>query len=245
MRFGKHAPKLDYRTLRFPHYADAIPAPPEQYDSISRVIASMHIVGTFQSGINQLYPIDGNDKEGCCTIAGAAHAETNYHGLVGNKSVASAATVHKIYRHLSGGEDTGLNMLDVLNYWRKTGITEKILAFAKLNPHNHVHVKQAIQLFGGVYMGFQCQEDVIADFDAGKPWTPGKLTQDGHAVFATGYDADTISVLTWGAVQKGTWAWVDETCDEAYVILPQEAKKPGFAPGFNFAQLQTDLAAVV
>jgi len=27
-------------------------------------------------------------------------------------------------------------------------------------------------------------------------------------------------------------------------MLPQEAEKAGFAPGFNFAQLQTDLADV-
>jgi hypothetical protein len=32
--------------------------------------------------------------------------------------------------------------------------------------------------------------------------------------------------------------------DEAYAILPQEAEKNGFAPGFNFAQLQTDLQDV-
>jgi hypothetical protein len=29
--------------------------------------------------------------------------------------------------------------------------------------------------------------------------------------------------------------------DEAYAILPLEAEQPGFAPGFNIAQLQSDL----
>jgi hypothetical protein len=29
--------------------------------------------------------------------------------------------------------------------------------------------------------------------------------------------------------------------DEAHAILPPEAQKPGFAKGFDFAQLQTDL----
>jgi hypothetical protein len=36
----------------------------------------------------------------------------------------------------------------------------------------------------------------------------------------------------------------DECVDEAYAILPPEAKNPAFAPGFNMAQLQTDLQAV-
>jgi len=48
-------------------------------------------------------------------------------------------------------------------------------------------------------------------------------------------------VLTWGNTEQATWAWWDECVDEAYTILPPEAQKPGFAPGFNFAQLKADL----
>ena len=44
--------------------------------------------------------------------------------------------------------------------------------------------------------------------------------------------------------KQATWGWWDECVDEAYAILPQEAKDPDFAPGFNIAQLQADLAAV-
>jgi hypothetical protein len=109
---------------------------------------------------------------------------------------------------------------------------------------NHTHIQQAIRLFGGVYLGFQVQQNCIQEFDARQPWTPGPLTQDGHAVFAVAYDAAGVTVLTWGNTQKATWAWWDECVDEAYAILPPEAKKPGFAPGFNFAQLQADLGAV-
>ncbi len=147
--------------------------------------------------------------------------------------------------HLTGGVDSGLNELDVLNYWRQTKVGgDKILAFAKIDPKNHTHVQQAIQLFGGVYLGFQCQQNCVQEFDAKQPWTPGPLTQDGHAVFAVGYDANTVTVLTWGNTQQGTWAWWDECVDEAYAIVPPEAQKPGFAPGFNVAQLEADLNLV-
>jgi hypothetical protein len=88
------------------------------------------------------------------------------------------------------------------------------------------------------------QENCINEFNAHRPWTPGKLTNDGHAVFAVGYDHKEVSVLTWGNTQMGTWAWWDECVDEAYALLPTDAEKAGFAPGFNFAQLKTDLAAV-
>jgi hypothetical protein len=133
----------------------------------------------------------------------------------------------------------------VLNYWQShTADGDKILAFAKLDEKNHIHVQQAIQLFGGVYLGFQVQENAIQDFDARKPWTPGTLTKDGHAVYAVEYDQTGVTVLTWGNTQKATWAWWDECVDEAYAILPPQAKKADFDPGFNFTQLKTDLAEV-
>jgi hypothetical protein len=77
-----------------------------------------------------------------------------------------------------------------------------------------------------------------------RPWTPGPLINDGHAVFAVAYDQTGLTVLTWGNTQQATWPWWKECGDEAYAILPPEAATPGFAPGFNVAQLQADLAAV-
>ena len=74
--------------------------------------------------------------------------------------------------------------------------------------------------------------------------TPGPLTNDGHAVYAVAYDAAGLTVLTWGNTQQATWGWWDECVDEAYAILPPEAKNPDFAPGFDLAQLQQDLSEV-
>jgi hypothetical protein len=85
------------------------------------------------------------------------------------------------------------------------------------------------------------QEDCIQEFDAHKPWTPGRLTNDGHAVFAVAYDQKGVTVLTWGNTQQATWAWWDECVDEAYAILSPEA--PTFE-GFDLKQLKADLAAV-
>ena len=146
---------------------------------------------------------------------------------------------------LTGGVDSGLNELDVLNYWRKHSVTrDKILAFASIDPKNHTHIQQAIQLFGGVYLGFQVQQNCVEEFNAHQPWTPGPLTNDGHAVYAVAYDAAGLTVLTWGNTQQATWGWRDECVDEAYAIVPPEAKNPNFAPGFDLAQLQQDLDEV-
>jgi len=239
-RFGKHPPKHDYRTLRLKDYLKpGLEAPPAAYDVLPNVYDKLKV-----SDPATLFPMDGNDQLGDCTIAALAHAATVYHGLVGKKSILAQKSVIKLYYHLTGGVDSGLNELDVLNYWREhSAAADKIIGYVAIDPKNHTHVQQAIKIFGGVYLGFQVQQNAIKDFDAHKPWTPGKLTQDGHAVYAVSYDAQAVTVLTWGNTQKGTWGWWDECVDEAYAILPPQAKSSDFS-GINFAELQADLEAV-
>ena len=240
-RFGKHPPKVDYRTLRFANYAAGLAAPPASLTVLDRVYKDLKTKDP-----TVLFPMDGNDTLGDCTIAALAHAITVYRGLTATKKVImSKQNVVKLYMHLTGGVDSGLNELDVLNYWRQNSVDgDKILSFVSISPKNHTHVQQAIQLFGGVYLGFQVQQNCVQEFDTHQPWTPGPLTSDGHAVYAVGYDQNQLTVLTWGNTQQATWAWWDECVDEAYAILPAEAKASDFTPGFNFAQLQADLSAV-
>jgi hypothetical protein len=240
-RFGKHPPKADYRTLRFATYATpGLAAPPPAYNVLTNVYQKLKT-----NDPAKLFPMDGNDTLGDCTIAALAHAATTYHGLVGKQKIMAKASVVKLYMHLTGGVDSGLNELDVLNYWRQHPVSgDEIITYTSINPKNHTHVQQAIQLFGGVYLGFQVQANCLQEFDAHQPWTPGRLTNDGHAVYAVGYDQNFLTVLTWGNTQQATWAWWDECVDEAYGILPPQAKDPAFAPGFNLAQLQADLTAV-
>jgi hypothetical protein len=240
-RFGKLPPKLDYRTLRFKSYLlPTLQPPAPSWDVLSRVYAELHTTNP-----TTLFPMDGNDSLGDCTIAGVAHATTVYRGLVGTEKIPQRQAVVKLYEQLTGGQDTGLNELDVLKRWRKHAMFgDKILAFASVDPKNHTQVEQAMGLFGGVYLGFQVQQDCVQQFNDHQPWTPGPLTRDGHAVYGVAYDQNGVTVLTWGNVQKGTWAWWDECVDEAYAILPPEAKDPSFAPGFDITQLLQDLAAV-
>lgn len=240
-RFGKHAPKVDYRTLRLRNYlSPSLPAPAPSFDVLATVYDRLNL-----SDPTKLFPMDGNDTLGDCTIAALGHADTVFNGLIAKKKILSKQAVVKLYMSLTGGIDSGLNELDVLNRWQSQPVDgDKILAFATIDVKNHAHIQQAIAMFGGMYLGFQVQANAVQDFDARKPWTPGPLTNDGHAVFAVAYDVNGVTVLTWGNTQKATWAWWDECVDEAYAILPSQAKTTGFAPGFNFAQLQADLADV-
>jgi hypothetical protein len=241
LRFGKHPAKRDYRTLRFKDYLKAgIAAAPAQFNVLTTVYQNLGI-----SDPTQLFPMDGNNQYGDCTMAAAAHAITVYNGLTKANVIMDQADLVKLYFQLTGGVDSGLDEMKVLNYWQSTGIdAQKILAFVSIEPKDHAHVQQAIQLFGGVYLGFQVQANAQQEFEAKKPWIPGKLTNDGHAVYAVAYDQTGVTVLTWGNTQTATWAWWDECVDEAYGILPPNAQQAGFAPGFDFAQLQADLKLV-
>ena len=252
-RFGKHPPEIDYRTLRLADYlGPALPSPPASFENLARVEKNLK-----NATPSTLFPIDGNDVYGDCTIAAAAHADTMYYGLDSDELVPSRQEVIKLYFKLTGGPDTGLSMLTVLDYWRHQNLFtraqplplpatggDEMIAYVSINPKNHVHVQQAIRLFGGIYVGFQVQKNCIQEFEAHQPWTPGPLTNDGHAVFATDYDQTNVRVLTWGSTQLGSWAWWDECVDEAYAILPPAARRSGFDPGFNLQQLAADLAMV-
>jgi len=238
-RFGKHPPKQDYRTLRFKDYVTSRLAPPPPSNNVlERLKISI-------KDPTELFPMDGNDTLGDCTIAALAHAQTTFRGLVGQEKIMTKNAVVKLYFHLTNGVDSGLNELDVLNYWQSNRVDDdELIAFVKIDPKNHTHVEQAIHLFGGVYLGFQVQQNCVQEFDARKPWTPAPLTNDGHAVFAVAYDPNSVTVLTWGNTQQGTWGWWDECVDEAYALLPPAARKHGFAPGFDIAQLEADLNLV-
>jgi len=247
-RFGKHPAKADYRTLRLGDYLmPNLPAPPPTFNVLNQVLANLSMLAP-NTSVSTLFPMDGNDSLGDCTIAALAHAETVFSAL-GNstQNIMAAADVIKLYYQLTGGIDSGMAELDVLNYWQSHPLdptVPNILAYTSIHKGKHAHVQSAIQLFGGVYLGFQVQENAVDDFDAGKTWDVAPLTQDGHAVYAVAYDVDTISVLTWGGIQKGTWAWWDECVDECYALIPNQALSANFAPGFNFKQLMADLRRV-
>ena len=240
-KFGKQPKKSDYRTLRFGSYlTPAVPPPAPAYSVLNRVYA-----GANMTNPTLLFPLDGNDTLGDCTIAAAAHAVTVYDGLAGKANIPAGPAVIAQYEQLTGGQDAGLNELDVLKYWRKNAMFGgAILAFTAIDPKNRTHVEQALSLFGGVYLGFQVTKDCIQQFNDRQPWIPGQLLHEGHAVYAVEYDQNGVTVLTWGNTQKGTWDWWDQCVDEAYAIVPPQAQNPAFAPGFDVKQLLADLAAV-
>ena len=242
--FGKLPKRVDRRTLQFSDYLmtqPVLPPAPVATANLARVLKATGLT------VAELFPMDGNDIYGDCTMAALAHIITMIYAFLGRTVIPAVADVEALYFTLTGGPDSGLDMLTVMNYIRQNGwLGDKpILAFAEVDTTNDYLVQQAINLFGFQYTGFVVPENCIEQFNAGGPWVRGTLTQDGHCVPLVDINrALGVEALSWGGQVRGTWPWFNECVDEAYVLIPAEAATPGYIPGFNSTQLLADLAGV-
>lgn len=243
VKLGKKAPKIDHRTLRLSTYISSLPSAPAAKD---------------WSAGNQSWGMMINDRLGDCTIAGVAHAIQVWTQAQGSIVTLADDVILSYYESWDGyvptdpDTDQGGVELDVLKNWKNSGFSgHKISSFTSVNPKNEDECKQALNLFGGLYIGIelpltaQNQDvwDVVPD--------PGDGSADagswgGHCVFAVAYDANGVTVITWGQLKKMTWAWWLKYCSEAYAIISLDwFNSSGIDPtGFNQTQLEADLAQV-
>jgi len=241
-KLGKLPVRTDVRTISLAQYVDTekLPPPPEALDLATHVAE---------------WPMYANDRIGDCTTAAAGHmievwsGEATGHAVeVTEDAVLRAFDVVKVTDPVTGEE--GAIELDVLRYWRKTGVGgHRIGAFARVSVHDQRLVRAAAWLFGGLYIGLQlpltAQDQKVWDWTGALdgPARPGSW--GGHAVDVVGYGAEALAVVTWGAVKRMTWSFWDRYCDEAYCILSPDFLAGGRAPnGFDLAALKEDLALV-
>lgn len=242
LKLGKLPVRTDVRTLSLGRYVDTtvLPSPPAQLDLTAHV---------------PNWPMYGNDRIGDCTTAAAGHMIEAWSAAARGQAVEiSDGAVLDAFDHVkvvdpATGEE-GAVELDVLNYWRQSGIGQhKIGAFARVAVHDATLVRSAAYLFGGLYIGLALP--LTAQTQAEWDWTgslagpsrPGSW--GGHAVDIVGYAADALTVVTWGALKQMTWSFWDRYVDECYCILSDDFLNAGKAPnGFDLQALKADLALV-
>jgi hypothetical protein len=238
---GKGPVKTDVRTLLLARYVDrtALPQPPASVD--------------LTSGVAE-WPMYANDTVGDCTCAAAGHmieawTEAARHDATVISEGQVLAAFDNVKQQGADGE-WGAVELDVLNYWRKTGIGHhRIKAFARVSTYDHALVRTGTYLFGGVYIGLQlplsAQQQSVWDWtgELTGPSEPGSW--GGHAVDVVAYDADSLTVVTWGKLKQMTWAFWDRYCDEAYCLISSDFLNNGkTASGLDLKSLLADLALV-
>jgi hypothetical protein len=241
MKLGRKAVKTDSRTPRLARYfTSALPAPPPSQDWSKGITAWGMLM---------------NDTLGDCTIAGVGHAVQVFSANAGTEASVTDAEALQYYEQWDGYDpgdpstDQGGVELDVLTNWKNQGFAgHELSAFAAVTPISTVHVRQAIALCGGVYIGVElpisAQGQEVWDLVGGPDGAAGSW--GGHCVFVCGYDAIGVTCITWGALLKMTWAFWNAYVDECFALIsPCFIAENGEAPnGFNLAQLLQDVAQI-
>lgn len=240
VQLGKAPAKKDKRNLKLAKYAPrAAQLPPLP----QRVRRSQLVAGGFGMYLNDGLPD--------CTIATAANIERLVSVVGGQPDIPTDAEVLEMF-DATGPRDEGRYELDVLNYWRGTGMgveRERIHAFVQIDPKNDKLMRYAIFLFGAVYAGValprSAQTQKVWKVGRGADGRPGSW--GGHAVPLVNYDRYGYDCVTWGEVVRMTAGFWHAYGDEAYAVVHPDwiSKLSGKSPlGFDLAKLDEDLQAI-
>lgn len=241
-KLGRKALIADSRTLSFGKYSASLSAPP---------VSSDWTKGQTSYGMME------NDQIGDCTIAACGHAIQVWTANTSGEITVPDPVIENIYSWWAGyvpgdpNTDNGAIPVNVLSSWRKHGFNgNKLKAFVAPSVQNLAQIKQAIDIFGGVYIGLNISNYLMNNGTApGSIWdvVPNDEGIDGgHAVFCPAYDADTITCISWGSLYHMTNAFWAEYVDESYALLSPEWFTVGgpSASGFAFNDLWSDLASL-
>lgn len=245
LKLGKTPAVYDSRTLEFGAYlAPQLPPPPPNVDYGKKV---------------KTWPMYGNDAYGDCTCAAAGHMIQDWTANAGKQATPTLQSVMSMYEHFVGKpppQDAGCNMMDVLKYWRSSGLGgHKIDAFAAVELKNIAYAQDAIYLFGSLYIGVELPDFAVTGDMLNTPWivppqgpvgTAAPNPKNGHCIPAVAYDARNLYVVTWGEVKAMSWPFYNAYADEVYAVLSPDFVKPGglAASGFDVGALKRDLKEV-
>lgn len=253
MRYGRLPRK---RNPRIPHYSALVAgaaqaAPPPSINYATSLPATG--LGMF-----------GNDSLGDCTCAAIYHAIQVWSAAAqGRTDTEADQDAVLLYQDACGyvpGQpktDQGGVEQDVLSYVMLSGAPvgpsggdrHRIAAFVELDPRNFDDIKLAIVDGGLAYIGFNVPSYLPEA--AGSIWDVQSNAASwsivgGHAVIAAGYDADGLTIISWGAKYRMTWAFWSEFVDEAYLLADADwIRSTGSTPaGVTLEELETLMSAL-
>ena len=245
---GKKHAKLDSRTLKAAKYMSSMPG--------------YHAAPPWRDWTDKAAPNWGmmlNNSLGDCTVAATGHLVQTWTSEHGSELTIPDSAILKAYEDVGNykpgdpSTDNGAQMLDVLNYWRNTGIGgHKINSFVQIDYHNLDEVKAAINLFGAIYVGVMlptsAQKQTTWTGSTDRPLTGDNSPNSwgGHAIMAATYDRSTITFITWGTKQRADWQWWADYVDECYAVISNEWVTANMAApnGFDLAALVADLSTL-
>ena len=191
-----------------------------------------------------------NDTLSDCTAAAVSHAISTWESYVPPLNFMSDREIVQLYSATGGyvaGDpttDRGAVCLDVLNYWTHNEVGgETLAAFCAVDPRNPAHVRIALEVFGGLYVGVTLRE---AQLEGSGKWDRTTDTiVGGHCIWTVAADDDGLTCITWGEPQRMTWAFWNTAVDECYALLSPRWARAGRTPeGFPIAAMIADMPAL-
>ena len=198
----------------------------------------------------------GNNKAGNCVYAAPGHMVKLVGQLVGAPTIITADMALAAYAEdtgydpVTGANDNGANVRDMLNRWRQRGLYgSTIVAYCAVNWNDADEVAIATWLCGGVIGGYNLPQSIWAqdpDWYVPEPLTPDdEQIIGGHCIFWHGTSPGLDNGTSWGEDTSATPPWRRRYCEELWApMLGLWIMKNGRAPnGFSYADLLADVQA--
>ncbi len=190
-----------------------------------------------------------NDALGCCTISAWANGVVQRTTLgQGVPLVMGDGLVRQLYGQLAGWSPSapgdpgpGLVEVDVLAHFARVGAdlgrqAPEVTLWAAIDVGDWETLRAAIWLFGHATLGLAMPITAMDQTD----WevVPGAAgsaagSWGGHCVIAVAYDAEGVTLVSWGETRRASWKFLTAYLDEAYAThAPEEwIGTNGLAPG--------------
>lgn len=180
----------------------------------------------------------GNDEAGNCVVAMAGHLILTWTSQKGKPMAPTTEQCLRVYKELTGwtpgddASDTGLVLVDFLDYWRWTGlpctdakgneVKHKILGHASVDIRNVAQLNAATYIFEGIGLGIQCPQSAVDDTSN---WAvvPNSPIAGGHAIPRVGYGRKGNHIISWGLSIPVTSQFEIDNLDEAHAIVSEDA----------------------
>ena len=203
-------------------------------------------------------PVFCNDTLGCCTIASQAHIIRVWTSrLWGVELDIPDDLVRETYFKLTGGPDIGLAETDALAYWASQGFAlpdrqyqSLLTGWCTLDHQNGAHIRASIAWFGAAYLGLgmplAAQNANAWDCVPNGDSNTQPNSWGGHAVPAVAYDANGVTVISWGHLYKVSWPFLVAYLDEAHAPVSRMwLDTCGYAPsGFDLVGLENAMSTI-
>ena len=201
------------------------------------------------------WPMADNDTIGDCTVAAAVHVD-QAGAIIASRdwTYCGDGVVRDTYFGLSGGQDTGLMLSQVLQPWHAGTFlgAPKNGGYASVHPQNTTQMKQSIWIFGNAYVAVNLPYTAQQQFrpDGSGVWELTHTDEDyniegGHCIVGVAFGKDGIYMITWGSVVLATWEWWFTYGTQAYAVVPPAyVERGGNGRGYNLHTLDTWLPKV-